>query len=264
MVAEDDSDPNEVPNLPGEVGPGDPESNELSGDEVPDNTNDNPETFNSPNPQQRAGTIPVSAIDSERPRPHNRQRIAFEEDDQSQSSNHEISDMFDEEIEKRLRDRLQIERSKPPLSPATISITPSTKYIDKRSYKETSPQTVTEITAAKLEQFSRHKATNLRTMHNILASTGLLTMLLEQRTKPVVTEMNTFGFTLPHMYNPAHIPAIDDDIDNDIVSTYALSTNGEDIPICEDDIGLFTHDKARLMRIVESMFCNKLHSYGEK
>ena len=190
MVAEDDSDPNEVPNLPGEVNPGDPESNELSGDEVPDNTNDNPETFNSPNPQQRAGTIRVSAIDSERPRPRNRQRIAFEEDDQSQSSNHEISDMFYEEIEKRVRDRLQIERSKPPLSPATISITPSTKYIDKRSYKETSPQTVTEITAAKLEQFSRHKATNLRTMHNTLASTGLLTMLLEQRTKPIVTAMN--------------------------------------------------------------------------
>ena len=110
MVAEDDSDPNEVPNLPGEVNPGDPESNELSGDEVPDNTNDNLESFNSPTPQRRAGTIPVSAIDSERPRPRNRQRIAFEEDDQSQSSNHEISDMFDEEFEKRVRDRLQIER----------------------------------------------------------------------------------------------------------------------------------------------------------
>ena len=105
MVAEDDSDPNEVPNPPGEILPGESESNELSGDEVPDNTIDNSGSFNSPNPQ-RAGTIPVSAIDSERQRPRNQQRIAFDEDDQSQSSNHEISDMFEDEIEKRVRDRL--------------------------------------------------------------------------------------------------------------------------------------------------------------
>ena len=95
MVANDDSDRNVDPNLPIEGSSGNnPQSNELSGDEVPDNSNDNRERFNSPNPQRRAGTIPVSAIDSERVRPRNQPRMTFDEDDQSRSSyNHEISDV---------------------------------------------------------------------------------------------------------------------------------------------------------------------------
>ena len=95
MVANDDSDPNVDPNLPIEGSSGNnPQSNELSGDEVPDNSNDNRESFNSPNPQRRAGTIPVSAIDSERVRPRNQPRMTFDEDDQSRSSyDHEISDV---------------------------------------------------------------------------------------------------------------------------------------------------------------------------
>ena len=236
----------------------------MSGDEVPDNSNDNRERFNSPNPQRRAGTIPVSAIDSERPRPRNQQRMNFDDDDQSRSSdNHEISEVFDEEIERRVTARLQQERARPPLAPA-ITLNATSKYIDKRSYKDTPPQTYTEIFALRLSQFGIQKQRKLRSMHNILASIGLLTMLLEQRKKPVVTETNTFGFALPHMYNPVSTPAIDDDIDNESVSTFALSTNGEDVPIDEDDIGLFTYDKARLMRIVEYMFDKDIQSHGEK
>ena len=101
-------------------------------------------------------------------------------------------------------------------------------------------------------------------MHNVLATTGLLTMLLEQRTKPKSTAMNIYGFTLPHMYDPAIAHAIEDDIDNDSVSTYALSISNEPIPIGEDDFGLWSYDKARLMRLVEVMFDKSLHSYGEK
>lgn len=274
MVAEADSDPNDEPNLPVEGNPGDPpQSNELLGDIDPNNSNDNSVSFNSPT-VQRAGTIPVSAIDSERRGPRNPPQFAgaipqinFDESETSQSSNHEISDVSNDELERRVAARLlgQEQLRLSLITPAiNSSALPTSKYIDKRSYKETSPQTVTEIFALRLFQFGPQKARNLRSMHNILASTGLLTMLLEQRTKPVVTDMNTFGFTLPHTYIPVPTTAIDDDIDNDSISTYALSTNGDYIPICEDDIGLFTYDKARLMRLVEYMFDKSIQSYGEK
>ena len=285
MVANVSSDPNDEVNPPDEGSPGEIHGNEeLSGVQVPDNNNDELESFNSPAIQIGAGIIPVSEKTSERRGPGNLTlftralpKMQFDDADISQSSmqsNHEISEVFNDELNRRVRVRMEQEEAiireqeRARLTILTPAITQTTqaisKYVDKRSYKDTSLQTVAEITPLKIHQFTQQKARQLRAMHVILASTGLLTMLLEQRTCPIVTDSNTFGFRVPYMYRPASTTAIDDDIDNDSVSTYAPLTDGADVPICEDDIGLYAHDKARLMRLVEMMFDITVHSHGEK
>ena len=89
-------------------------------------------------------------------------------------------------------------------------------------------------------------------------ATGLLTLLLEQRTMPLITEKNSFGYRQLYVYlaNPNQY-----DSDNDSVSSPIIQEPSM-IPIGEDDIGLFAHDRSRLMYLVQRMFHKSAHSYG--
>lgn len=93
-------------------------------------------------------------------------------------------------------------------------------------------------------------------MHTILQSTGLLTMLLEQRTVPVISETNPLGYTPPRVIMVAKQNIRHDDIDDDLLSiaSAASNANTEAIALQEDDYCLFQHDQARLMLLVPHVF----------
>ena len=100
----------------------------------------------------------------------------------------------------------------------------------------------------------------MREMHVALQASGLLTLLLEQRTMPIVTETNTFRHREPYVYlaNPQQYDSDTDSISSPILEEPSM------IPIGEDDIGLFAHDRSRLMYLVQRMFHISAHPYGHE
>lgn len=102
----------------------------------------------------------------------------------------------------------------------------------------------------------------LRDMHTILQSTGLLTMLLEQRTVPGVYPL---GYTPPRVIMVTKQNIRHNDIDDDLLSIASTVSNAdtEAIAISEDDYCLFQHDQARLMLLVPLMFHASYYPHGE-
>ena len=93
------------------------------------------------------------------------------------------------------------------------------------------------------------KKRQLRDIHTLLQSARLLTMLLEHRRVPIITEDNSFGYSGPHIvtYNIKSAQADDSEDDLFSINSTVQTSNTESIALLEDDYGLYAHDKARLI-----------------
>ena len=129
------------------------------------------------------------------------------------------------------------------------------KQVHRTARKDTTDLIIKGLTQHCISK-GNNKRQQLRDMHTILQSTGLLTMLLEQRTVPVISETNLLGYTPPRVIMVAKQNIRHDDIDDDLLSiaSAASNANTEAIALQEDDYCLFQHDQARLMLLVLLMF----------
>ena len=194
MVAEADSDPNNDPAIePSGDNPNDePLSNDNSDVNQTADSNKESEGFISPVRNIGFSTIPVSEASatntginqnptqSSRPR---RQNILDSDlvSTSTSNSNHSISDIFQAEkvmnYNARLAENSYAKMKWPKQSTDTLQY----KYIEKKNYTHTPETTSKLIESLAVNQYTKTKTRNMREIHNALASTGLLTMLLEQR-----------------------------------------------------------------------------------
>ena len=277
-------------NIPGELFPEESNDSDVADESIPA-VNQSSMTFQSPVRGDNLNVMPVSEITNNERANQNRQRMntadvnrpAMRERESSydtpskspntfDSTNHEISNIFNNEQLMRYNERIreaterimreeQIRANQSPQIdlPTAVDIIP-VRSVPLRSYIQTTQLTKDEIDRLRTSTNTVNKTKNMREMHVALQASGLLTLLLEQRTIPLVTEMNSFGYRQPYVYlaNPNQ-----DDSDSDSVSSPILQEPSM-IPIGEDDIGLFAHDRSRLMYLVQRMFHISAHSYGHE
>ena len=302
MVAEDDDSDPEVNDQSGEEFPDNDQSENVPGELFPDENNENNTAdesipannqssidFQSPVQIQSANVMPVSAMTNTERLNQNRQRnntadvirpamrvreSAYDTPSKSpntfDSTNHEISNIFNNEQMTRYNERIKEaterimreEQQRANQSPnsdihATDDLIP-VKSVPLRSYTQTTQLIKDEIDRLRISTNTVNKTKNMREIHVALQATGLLTLLLEQRTLPLITERNSFGYRPPYVYlaNPNQY-----DSDTDSISSI-IPKEPSMIPIGEDDIGLYAHDKSRLMYLVQRMFHKSTHSYG--
>ena len=124
--------------------------------------------------------------------------------------------------------------------------------------------TVKRIESLTINQYTKTKIRNMRDMHTAFASTGLLFKLLKQRTQPVPTASNSYGWRGPTIYHAPPTTAIEDDIDNDGISIASKESDTKTVILGVDDIGLYMHYKTRLMHLVQKMFSKSVHSFSEQ
>ena len=278
-------------NLPGELFPDETNDSEIADESIPAD-NQSSTNFQSPNRGDNANVMPVSAITNIERVDNTRQRIypadvntrpAMREREQAyatptqspntfDSTNHDISNIFNNEQMMRYNERVreaterimreEQRRANPspivdiPATDATIPV----KSFHIRSYTQTTQLIKDEIDRLRISTNTVNKTKNMREMHVALQASGLLTLLLEQRTMPLVTETNKFGHREPYVYlaNPNQYDSDTDSISSPILQEPSM------IPIGEDDIGLFSHDRSRLMYLVQRMFHISAHSYGHE
>ena len=153
--------------------------------------------------------------------------------------------------------------SDPPAAPVILPapIIPVLKQTHRNSKRATPDSLITDLKSLCIYK-GPMKRKQLRKMHILLQSTGLLTMLLRQRSIPEMTDDNPLGYRDASVIHIAPLPL--DDTDSDIFSvSSSLIPESQVIALSEDDIGLFLHDKARLMVVLPIMFHVSYHSHGE-
>ena len=144
--------------------------------------------------------------------------------------------------------------SAPPAAPVILPspIVPVLRQTHRNSKRATPDSLITDLKTLCIYK-GPTKRKQLRKMHILLQSTGLLTMLLRQRTIPEMTDDNPLGYREASVL---HIkPSSLDDSESDLFSVLSnVGAESQYIALSEDDIGLFLHDKARLMVVLPIMF----------
>ena len=102
-------------------------------------------------------------------------------------------------------------------------------------------------------------------MHVQLEQAGLLTMLLGHRKEPMINNLHDTGYVPQILVKRT----LDDTYTDQSTSTFGEKSNRDAAPsqyitIPEDDIFLFTHDRARLMALVPLMFHSSYDMLGDK
>ena len=105
-----------------------------------------------------------------------------------------------------------------------------------------------------------------------LQSTGLLTMLLGQRTQPPINDKNNpSGFVIGHSVMMEYVDSVDDtdsitsstkaDHVQEVLMFYGLQPRT--VFVNDDNLDLFQHDSGRLMVLVRKIFHPEYDAFGE-
>ena len=105
------------------------------------------------------------------------------------------------------------------------------------------------------------KRRQLDNMHTQLETTGLLTLLLEQRQQPSILSLTDTGYTKERLIVNTVRSKLDESHSSSLSNVKRPDSY---ITIPEDDIFIFNHDKSRLMSLVQLMFHDSYSSYGEE
>ena len=141
---------------------------------------------------------------------------------------------------------------------------PSNKYSKKKPcekmakrihYQRSSTVLLSEITKYVIDINTPDKFHHLRMLHSVLPTTGLLTLIEGHRTEPIMTEINTHGFSNSETIL---IPRVEYE-DEKLIDSMSSEPIIERVDLEEDDAFYHIHDNDRLFSLVYIMFSKILH-----
>ena len=122
-------------------------------------------------------------------------------------------------------------------------------------YRRNSTVIIYEITKYIIDINTPDKFHRLRILHSVLSTTGLLTLIEGHRTEPIMTEINTHGFSNRKIILVPRVEYEDEKSINLMSSEPII----ERVVLEEDDAFHFIYDNDRLFSLVYIMFSKTLH-----
>ena len=134
---------------------------------------------------------------------------------------------------------------------------PCNKMVKIIHHRRNSTVLISEIGKYVIDINTPDKFHRLRMLHSVLSTTGLLTLIEGRRTEPIMTEVNTHGFSNRKIVLVSRVE-YEDEKSIDSMSSEPII---ERVVLEEDDAFHYIHDNDRLFSLVYIMFSKTLRHH---